>query len=314
LLVQHGLARLGKNYSRACNPALRLWAEAAGPITFAKVLDALPKEHCLSTALMELWCELQELWKDRSDARDTIAHLLAATFPILGTEPDHTDDDLASAYDSPVKLREIYEPALFLRFLRCLEARPAPDDLHAFLIMVSINETSFPPDDLILPALEQISAATPAVISTGTAETLWQTCAACWLQRSAMPPPPPSNWTLPLTERQLKGLRADLKAFALDPETKEMRFRVRKELRQQIHRIIDSRQLDMTHVTERRGSPYTLVCKKTRGPYERACRQYNKDVGSMQRLLRLPSANSPANAPYTTQLAAALRASRDPAL
>jgi hypothetical protein len=93
-----------------------------------------------------------------------------------------------------------------------------------------------------------------------------------------------------------------------------MRFRARKELRQQIHRIIDSRQLDMTHVTERRGSPYTLVCKKTRGPYERACRQYNKDVGSMQRLLRLPSANSPANAPYTTQLAAALRASRDPAL
>lgn len=43
----------------------------------------------------------------------------------------------------------------------------------------------------------------------------------------------------------------------------------------------------MTHVTERIGSPQTLVCSKTRATYERQCRQYNKDLASMAALRSL---------------------------
>lgn len=311
-LVKHGLDRLGKNYSRACNPALRLWAGAVGPHSFASIIAVLPKKHSHATALMELWCELAELWKDRADAYDTLQHLLNATFPILGDEPEDPYEETASPYVSPEKQREVLEPGLFVRFLHCLENWPEPEDLRAFLMMVELNETTFPPDDLILPALEDVCADTPTAIKLPIVETLWQRCAACWLHRSATPPPPPSNWTLPLTERQLRGLRADIKDFALDPGKREMRLRLRKELRQEIHRIIDSRKLDMTHVTERQGRPYTLVCTKTRGPYERACRQYKKDLSSIQRLLRLPAANRPANIPLVAQLKSALRAGNAP--
>jgi hypothetical protein len=39
--------------------------------------------------------------------------------------------------------------------------------------------------------------------------------------------------------------------------------------------------LDMTHITERKGSPQTLVCMKTRRTYERQCKQHKHDSASM---------------------------------
>lgn len=312
VLMEYGLPRLDKAYSRACNPALRLWAEAAGTQAFAHVLAILPKEHSLSAALMELWCELAELWNERTDARGPLAGLLQETFPVLGEEPDDPYYDPAYTYLRPPSPREAYEPALFIRFIRCLEAWHEPEDLRAFLMMVDMTETMFPPDDLILPALEQISEGTLGAITDDSLDTLWQTCAGCWLHRSATPPAPPTNWTLPLTERQLKGLRADLKAFALDPEKKEMRFRAAAAERHELERIIAERELDMTRKTEERGRPYTLVCTKTRGPYERACRQYEKDLASMKRLLRLPAAQHPANTTLATRLTAALQVGNAP--
>jgi hypothetical protein len=41
----------------------------------------------------------------------------------------------------------------------------------------------------------------------------------------------------------------------------------------------------MTHVTERKGSPQTLVCTKTRRTYQRQCEQHQSDCLHMQALL-----------------------------
>ena len=43
----------------------------------------------------------------------------------------------------------------------------------------------------------------------------------------------------------------------------------------------------MTHETERRGSPQTLVCTKTRRTYERQCAEHKADVTAMATLLRI---------------------------
>lgn len=309
LLKEHALPRLGAAYSRANNPALRRWAGLAGPKAFRPVLKAIPDEgeNPKAAALMELWCELAEVWKDRADARSVLRLQIDRMFPVLGDGPGDDDDDGYDYGYPPSRRREAYSPDLLARFLHHLEAWPNADDLEVFVIMVGLNEISFPPDDLVLPALEHIAAGGHPV-TANTVGTLWRHCGEWLLRRSATPPAPPESWTLPLTDRQLKGLRADLKAFALDPEQKEMRFRVRKDLRQEIHRIIESRKLDMTHVTERRGSPHTLVCTKTLAHYGRACRQYEKDVSSMRRLLRLSAADSPANASVAARLSKALKA------
>ena len=45
--------------------------------------------------------------------------------------------------------------------------------------------------------------------------------------------------------------------------------------------------LDMHHVTDRTGSPQTLVCRKTRESYRRQCRQHAEDIAAMRALQAL---------------------------
>jgi hypothetical protein len=65
------------------------------------------------------------------------------------------------------------------------------------------------------------------------------------------------------------------------------RFRVNKERRQHLHRQIDGYGLDMTHVTERKGSPQSLVCTKTRRNYSRRCAEYQLDIAALTALAEL---------------------------
>jgi hypothetical protein len=68
----------------------------------------------------------------------------------------------------------------------------------------------------------------------------------------------------------------ELELFARDPVRQVHRIRAKKEIRQTLHQTIERLGLDMTHVTERKGSPYTLVLTKTRASYERACKRAEK--------------------------------------
>ena len=43
----------------------------------------------------------------------------------------------------------------------------------------------------------------------------------------------------------------------------------------------------MTHVTDRRGSPQTLVCTKTRRHHQQRCDQHARDCAAMSALISL---------------------------
>ncbi len=61
-----------------------------------------------------------------------------------------------------------------------------------------------------------------------------------------------------------------------------VRLPLAKARRQHLHGVIDSKQLDTTHVTDRAGSPQTLVCKKTTGSYERALAAHKVDLQNLK--------------------------------
>lgn len=61
----------------------------------------------------------------------------------------------------------------------------------------------------------------------------------------------------------------ELQAFMQHPVQQILRIRINKEGRQHLHQIIDKENPDLTHVTERKGSPYTLVCTKTRTTWQK---------------------------------------------
>ncbi len=134
---------------------------------------------------------------------------------------------------------------------------------------------------------------------------LWRQAAEFLLQRSAQPPAVPTDWrqvvTLSCKCEDCRGLQT----FVLDPQVLVARFRVRKDRRQHLHQQIEQHGLDLTHTTERQGSPQTLVCTKTRRTYQRQCAQHQADCASMVTLLQvLPEATGQL-APFAKRLAAA---------
>jgi hypothetical protein len=99
----------------------------------------------------------------------------------------------------------------------------------------------------------------------------------------------------------------ELQDFSLDPLERIHRFRVKKDRRQHLHNMIDKHRLDMTHITDRVGSPQTLVCTKDRRTFDRRMKEYKNEIAAMRLLLGLAlKADSPVGLSAKMQEAANL--------
>jgi hypothetical protein len=168
----------------------------------------------------------------------------------------------------------------------------------------------FLPVTVVVPAIERLVAGQsygmPAVHRAVGA--LWTTAAKFLLKRSELPPRPPADWRLDVQVSCHCEDCTELQAFASSPTEVVHRFRVRKERRSHLHQIINRHGLDMTHVTERVGSPQTLVCTKDRRTFNARVQEYRSEVASMRALLQLTK-HSASNAALSKRLEAAVQAS-----
>ena len=151
------------------------------------------------------------------------------------------------------------------------------------------HPTTFDPVRVVVPTLALLGGrhGAQAADNPGFFD-LWRGAAAFLLDRSARPPERPHTWEFDVRLRCACDDCRELEAFARDPVEQTHRFPVRKDHRRHLHQTIGGHDLDMTHVTERKGSPYTLVCTKTRRGFECRQRQYRSDLTAMAVLLRLP--------------------------
>ena len=102
----------------------------------------------------------------------------------------------------------------------------------------------------------------------------------------------------------LRGVRG-ASALAADPVERTHRFRIKAGRRQHPHEAIVRHQLDMTHITGRKGSPQTLVCTKTRRRYERRLAQYQADLAAFTTLAQTAPAAGWGEDPLVAVLKAA---------
>ena len=167
------------------------------------------------------------------------------------------------------------------------------------------------PDRTLPAVLAKLHAGEEGAAGSAAFARLWRHAAGALLARSAEPPPPPGDWTITANA----GCRCEhcdkLRDFCNDPAARTARFPLRKDLRAHLHQIIDNQQLDIEHVTERRGRPFTLVCTKTRASHERRLAEYAEDVSWMQGLVEsAPGGGQAADcAPDLAALRAAVTAS-----
>ena len=160
------------------------------------------------------------------------------------------------------------------------------DEARAAIGAIGDHPDIVPPDRVLPAALELVyQHGSPA--GTAAYRALWRQAADFLLERSSTVPAEPADWTVAAASNIACGceLCARLRVFCRDPVKRLERFKVRKDLRKHLHRVIDRHRLDMDHVTERSGSPHTLVCTKNRVGHERRLEEYAEDLRRMSSLL-----------------------------
>ncbi len=221
-------------------------------------------------------------------------HPQVAESVVAGLERIAAPDAEASA---PYQFDDDYEECgpepLGPRFLENLfEALPRfANGMHcnAAAEKVCARPETFHPVSIVVPALDRILQARGrnTAASESSARYLWTRSAEWLLGRSAVPPQPPADWRFDVRLECSCADCRELQAFVLDPGAQVHRFRVKKERRQHLHNVIDEHRLDMTHATERIGSPQTLVCTKDRRTFERRMVEYGDEIGAMRTLVAL---------------------------
>lgn len=165
----------------------------------------------------------------------------------------------------------------------------APEALDHFLDRALRGEMRCSLREVLVPDLKAIAGWLPEVPAAQPAYTrLREHCLAQLRAATAEPVSLPADWRRDADMQcSCKDCEA-LSQFLADPNTPVARFPLAERRRRHLHSQIELNRCDCTHVTERKGSPYTLVCTKTTASYERRERQYQQDLQSLADVEQLP--------------------------
>jgi hypothetical protein len=151
--------------------------------------------------------------------------------------------------------------------------------LDWFLAHVLADQRNYDLHQVLIPDVKAIHQWLSKVPEARAAATrLLKHCQSELRTATAHPIEPPADWA---REAKLGCKCEDCRAlsrFLRDPQARVGRFPIRQDRRQHLHQQIEEHRCDCTHVTERKGSPQTLVCTKTQASYERRLQQYKIDL------------------------------------
>ena len=176
---------------------------------------------------------------------------------------------------------------------RALTSLEDIDRLVQFVTYVLAMPRRYELRTVLIPAVKAIHASLATDSPGGSSfDRLLHHCLDELQALTASPIEPPADWT---RDAKIDCTCADcreLSKFLRDPAEQVHRFRRRKDLRQHLHGQINRHQLDLSHVTERKGSPQSLVCTKTQASYEQRRAQFQEDVQLLKELEDLAGADA----------------------
>jgi hypothetical protein len=226
---------------------------------------------------------LLELSENPSLCFPAVAEAAVAGLNSIGTDSE------PEAFDWEPEERRALGPQFLENLLRALEHFIGGTLCGAAAEKIASRPEIFSPVELVVPAIQRICRGRRQRTAAldNSVRRLWTSAAEFLLARSEVPPRPPSDWRLHVELSCSCSDCRELQAFARDPVERVHRFRVRKERRRHLHYAIDSHRLDMTHLTDRAGSPQTLVCTKDRRTFDRRLKQYHDEIAAMRTLVKL---------------------------
>ena len=216
----------------------------------------------------------------KSEWRSALRQIAEAAVSTLDTVGEKRSDHQWTPWRATEQARPV-NAALVANLLNVLGGLDAPELRAAAAAKFAARPAVFDPVTILVPALRSVHAWDAASMR------LWEHSAEFLFKRSGRPPETPKDWRQDVKLSCACPDCRELVAFSLDPVEQTHRFRVRQDRRQHLHQMIEKHGLDITHITERKGSPQTLVCTKDRRSYERRCEQYRKDIAALTALAEL---------------------------
>jgi 2OG-Fe(II) oxygenase superfamily len=297
---------VASSYDGSENVALLASLDVFGDVQAAAVLSSLVSAR-MSVRPNECAELLLGLSENPSPGFPDVARAAIACLDSVGkrdSEPETLDWE-------PAERKNPLAPEFLESLFRALQRFNGGTLCSAAAEKIASRPECFSPVTLVAPAIERIWGGRrqrTAAVNTSL-QRLWTSAAEFLLRHSEAPPQPPSDWYL---DAELSCYCPDcqeLKAFAHDPAERVHRFRIKKERRRHLHNMIDRHRMDMTHVTERVGSPQTLVCTKDRRTFDRRVNQYRDEIAAMRTLVKLsPKAGDDA---LSKRMEAAVRRASD---
>jgi len=271
------LLRLGERRGwQKLGPALKALIDKQQPSDcFARLLTIV-------SVCRPLCCEALPLVGERRSVCQDLAEALAQAIERWDRESVVDEDDDYEAEDSRAG---VVEGAIHI-----FSTVGGGERLDQFLARALADKRRYSLHRVLIPDCKSLLKRLPEAPQVeGAAHLLLEHCRAQLQAATAHPVERPQDWA---REAKLDCGCEDCKAlakFLRDPAAKVGRFSIRQDRRQHLHRQIDHNRCDCTHVTERKGSPQTLVCTKTQASYQRRLKQFQVDLELLAELDALAS-------------------------
>jgi hypothetical protein len=188
----------------------------------------------------------------------------------------------------PWRYRQINRTALLVSAVNAMLAIDAQLPLSGLIQHALSSRDKYELTDTQLAAIFALEPLLGKLTKPNEAISLWlAACREALQSRTATPPVKPQDYRRTHELSCSCGDCRQLSRFLADPKQRQVRLPLKKERRQHVHQIIESNSCDLTHVTERVGRPFTLVCTKTEASYQQARKIHVRDVNNLARIENL---------------------------
>ncbi len=201
-------------------------------------------------------------------------------------EDDSLDDDLPN---DDWQIRRIDRAALLTALVKSLIAVEADKPLARLIDHTLATSANYDLTDVHLKTIFGLKAwLTRKLNKPSPTISRWLSHCRSELERRTKraPEPPVDNRRPDKLSCTCSDCR-ELSRFLADPHEPVHHFPMAQDRRRHLHQVIEAAGCDLTHVTTRKGRPYTLVCTKTTASYEKACQIYARDQKNLERLQAL---------------------------
>ena len=276
VMPRDGGVRLDKSFPGFCRR--HGWPSFEAELT-AVISAASATTISRNAALLQILC----LNRDKSAERIGLCRRLAdrAVASLVTFDDQPTENDW--------RIARVNRPALLGSLVKSMLAVAADQPLACLIEHVVSRDDKYDLTDSHLAAIFALESwlvgklAEPhRAISRWIAE-----CRSALESCVAQVPQKPTDYRRPAKLSCKCSDCRELTSFLAKADESVHRFPVRKDRRRHLHQMIARHKCDLKHVTERRGSPYTLVCTKTTASYDAARQIHERDKKNLIRLKTL---------------------------